>query len=197
MSDFWNHRYSTNEYAYGEAPNEFLKNELPKLHPGKVLFPAEGEGRNAVFAATLGWDVTAFDPSSEGKRKALLLANKHNVTINYEITDYQKVSFKQEYFDCICLTYAHMPGSLRKKIHEKLTSYLKPGGRIILEGFSKEQLNKNTGGPQNQSFLFDEKELENDFSDFSVISIEKNEVNLNEGIYHQGLASIIRLKGVK
>lgn len=197
MSDFWNQRYSASEYAYGESPNEFLKEQLLKLEPGKVLFPAEGEGRNAVFAATLGWDVTAFDPSMEGKRKALLLADKHNVSIDYKLTDYQNVDFKEEYFDCICLTYAHMPGEIRRKIHRKLATYLKPKGNIILEGFSKEQLNKSTGGPKEISFLFDKEELASDFDNFSKISIHKDEIILNEGLYHQGLASIIRLTGEK
>nr|WP_321357298.1 class I SAM-dependent methyltransferase [uncultured Draconibacterium sp.] len=197
MNNFWNERYSASEYAYGEAPNEFLKEQLPQFKPGKVLFPAEGEGRNAVFAATLGWDVTAFDPSSEGKRKAQLLADKHNTSINYEVTDYENVNFKKEYFDCICLTYTHMPGSIRNAVHQKLASFLKPGGTLILEGFSKEQINRNTGGPKEISFLFDEEELENDFKNFSSIITQKTEIVLDEGLYHRGLASVIRLKGIK
>ncbi|QIA07906.1 class I SAM-dependent methyltransferase [Draconibacterium halophilum] len=197
MNNFWNDRYSATEYAYGEAPNDFLKKELPKLAPGKVLFPAEGEGRNAVYAAKLGWEVTAFDPSIEGKRKALLLANKHNISINYEVIDYQNANFKESYFDCICLTYAHMPGNMRNNVHQKLASFLKPGGTLILEGFSKEQINRNTGGPKDISFLFDEKELKNDFSSFRMINTQKSEIRLNEGLYHRGLASIIRLTGIK
>lgn len=197
MNDFWNERYSTTEYAYGEAPNDFLRQELPKLEPGKILFPAEGEGRNAVFAATLGWDVTAFDPSIEGKRKAELLANKHNVSIDYHIAGYKNVNFEENYFDCICLTYAHMPGNVRKKVHQKLASFLKPGGSLILEGFSKEQINTDTGGPKDISFLFDENELKSDFSNFSILNTRKSEVFLNEGLYHRGLASIIRFTGTK
>ncbi|WP_319480527.1 class I SAM-dependent methyltransferase [uncultured Draconibacterium sp.] len=197
MNNFWNERYSETEYAYGETPNEFVKRELPNLQPGKVLFPAEGEGRNAVFAATLGWNVTAFDPSSEGQRKALILADKHNVSINYLITDYSNANFEIEHFDCICLTYAHMPGNMRNKVHQKLAAYLKPGGTIILEGFSKEQINRNTGGPKDISFLFDEKELKNDFKNFSSITTHKSDLELDEGLYHRGLASIIRLKGIK
>ncbi|KJF42373.1 class I SAM-dependent methyltransferase [Draconibacterium sediminis] len=197
MNSFWNERYSATEYAYGEAPNEFLKEQLPQLQPGKVLFPAEGEGRNAVFAATLGWEVTAFDPSSEGKRKALLLSDKHNVSINYQVTDYKNADFEKEYFDCICLTYVHMPENMRNQVHQKLASYLKPGGTLILEGFSKEQINKNTGGPKDIGFLFDEKELKNDFKNFSTLTTYKTDIELDEGLYHRGLASIIRLKGVK
>ena len=197
MSNFWNNRYSATEYAYGEAPNSFIKEELPKLHPGKALFPAEGEGRNAVFAATLGWEVTAFDPSSEGKRKAQLLADKHNVSIKYLVTDYENANFEKEYFDCICLTYTHMPENIRNKVHQKLASFLKPGGTLILEGFSKEQINRNTGGPKEVGFLFDENELKNDFKSLSSLSTRKMDIELDEGPYHKGISSIIRLKGMK
>lgn len=197
MNNFWDDRYCATEYAYGETPNEFLKQELPKLKPGKVLFPAEGEGRNAVFAARSGWEVTAFDPSMEGRKKALFLADKHNIKINYLLADYNTASFEKEYFDCICLTYAHMPATIREQVHNKLATFLKPGGRIILEGFSKDQINRNSGGPKSIDMLFDKKELENDFRNFSTIDLKETEVILNEGPCHQGIASIIRLTGIK
>ena len=73
-TDRWNDRYSSEEFAYGTAPNNYLKEQLEKLKTGSILFPAEGEGRNAVFAAKLGWKVSAFDISAEGKNKALKLA---------------------------------------------------------------------------------------------------------------------------
>ena len=85
MNDFWNDRYSSKEYVYGTGPNQFYKEQLEKLAPGKILFPAEGEGRNAVYTAKKGWSVTAFDPSSEGRKKALLLAKKNKVQIEYQI----------------------------------------------------------------------------------------------------------------
>ena len=81
----WDKRYSNDEFAYGEEPNNYLKEQLEKLPPGAILFPAEGEVRNAVFAAKLGWIVSAFDISIEGKSKALQLATANNVTIDYEV----------------------------------------------------------------------------------------------------------------
>ena len=77
----WNDRYSKEEFAYGEEPNNYLKEQLTKLTVGRILFPAEGEGRNAVYAAKLGWTVSAFDISNEGKLKTLKLAEKNNVMI--------------------------------------------------------------------------------------------------------------------
>lgn len=197
MNDFWNDRFGTKEYAYGEAPNSFIKQELAKLKPGRILFPAEGEGRNAVYAATLGWDVTAFDPSLAGKKKAELLAAKHNTQIDYQILGYENVNFPVEHFDCIVLVFAHMPPAKRNEYHKKLTSFLKPGGKLILEGFSKEQIKNNTGGPQNLAMLFSKQELQNDFSEFSEKYISETETVLNEGPYHQGTASVIRVVGIK
>ncbi|WP_321374752.1 class I SAM-dependent methyltransferase [uncultured Draconibacterium sp.] len=197
MNNFWNERYSATEYAYGEVPNDFIRQQLPRIKPGKILFPAEGEGRNSVFAATLGWDVTAFDPSIEGRKKALSLAIKHNTKIQYLVSDFNTASFENDYFDCICLTYAHMPSTMREQVHNKLSTFLKPGGKLILEGFSKDQIKRNSGGPKNIDMLFDDKELENDFCNFNSLHIEKTEVILNEGPYHQGIASVIRLIGVK
>ena len=197
MNNFWNERFGTEEYAYGEAPNTFVAEQLAKLNPGTILFPAEGEGRNAVFAATLGWEVTAFDPSIEGNKKAELLAAKHKVEIDYQIAGYEDIEFPKENFDCIVLVFAHMPPTLRLIAHEKLASYLKPGGTLILEGFSKEQINKNTGGPQNLAMLFSKEELLFDFSNLSDVNIMESETRLNEGPFHQGTASVIRVLGIK
>jgi 2-polyprenyl-3-methyl-5-hydroxy-6-metoxy-1,4-benzoquinol methylase len=87
MSEFWNERYALKEYVYGTEPNVFFKTQITKLSPGKILFPAEGEGRNAVHAARLGWDVYAFDSSNEAKKKSELLAKKQSVKINYRVND--------------------------------------------------------------------------------------------------------------
>ena len=103
MNQFWNGRYSVNEYVYGTEPNAFFKEQLEKLAPGKILLPGEGEGRNAVFAAKSGWEATAFDSSTEGKRKAENLAQKNNVNIDYKIFDYESAEFNPEEFDAIGL----------------------------------------------------------------------------------------------
>ena len=92
----WNERYSNDEFAYGELPNNYLKEQLEKLAPGTILFPAEGEGRNAVFAAKLGWKVAAFDISNEGKNKAIKLAEKNKVEIDYQVGELQTLNFLQQ-----------------------------------------------------------------------------------------------------
>lgn len=197
MNDFWNERFGIEEYAYGTEPNQFYKEQLEKLTPGKILFPAEGEGRNAVYAAQKGWKVTAFDPSSEGRKKALLLAKKNKVQIEYHIDNYETVYFEKESFDCLILVFAHMNPLKRKEYHRKLATFLKPGGTLILEGFSKKQIHNNTGGPQNIDMLFSIEELENDFQAFSKLKIKEAETELKEGQFHQGKSSVIRIFGIK
>jgi cyclopropane fatty-acyl-phospholipid synthase-like methyltransferase len=197
MSEFWNQRYSSDAYAYGTEPNLFFKNQIKNLTHGKILFPAEGEGRNAVYAARLGWDVTAFDVSTEGKRKAELLAAANKVTINYFIAGYDDVCFGPETFDCIVLIFAHMAHTKRKEYHQQLVSYLKPGGIVILEGFSKKQIAFSSGGPREIEMLFSADELKNDFSNLTLQLIEEKTIELSEGLYHRGEAAVMRLVGVK
>ena len=104
-NNFWDERYAVEDYVYGTEPNDFLKEELPKLTAGKILFPGEGEGRNAVFAAQLGWEVTAFDSSTEGKAKAERLAKAKGVSIDYQLASYDEAEFPAESFDALVLIY--------------------------------------------------------------------------------------------
>ncbi|WP_321289811.1 class I SAM-dependent methyltransferase [uncultured Sunxiuqinia sp.] len=197
MNNFWDERFSSEEYVYGIEPNNFLKEELQKLTPGKILLPGEGEGRNAVFAAKSGWLVTAFDPSIEGKKKAEKLAQQLHVEFKYLTYSYDTIELGSESFDCIGLVFNHMPTDKRSSYHEKLAGYLKPGGALILEGFSKKQINNNTGGPRDIGMLFSKEELQADFGNFSKLEITEQEVVLDEGPFHKGLANVIRLVATK
>lgn len=195
MTEIWNQRYAQEDYVYGVKPNEFFKEQLSKLQPGKILFPAEGEGRNAVFAALNGWDVVAFDSSSEAKKKAEKLAAKNHVTLKYQISSVEEFEYEENSFDAIILIYAHMEN--RTENHQKLIRLLKPGGTLILEGFSKKQLSNNSGGPRNLAMLFSEDELKNDFSILENIVISELNTELNEGLLHKGIASVIRVVAKK
>ncbi len=197
MNDFWNERYATEEYAYGIEPNQYYKEQLENLVPGKILFPAEGEGRNAVHAAKKGWEVFAFDPSVEGKRKAEKLASENGVIINYQIAGYENIQYLSNSFDCLVLIFAHMHPLKRNNYHQKLISLLKPGGILILEGFSKNQISYNSGGPRDIDMLFSKEELQSDFASFSELSITETNYILDEGEFHQGTASVIRVFGIK
>jgi 2-polyprenyl-3-methyl-5-hydroxy-6-metoxy-1,4-benzoquinol methylase len=197
MSEFWNERYALKEYVYGTEPNVFFKTQITKLSPGKILFPAEGEGRNAIHAARLGWDVYAFDSSNEAKKKSELLAKKQSVKINYRVNDLKSADYPLDFFDCIVLIFAHFHTFERNVFHNKLLSYLKPGGTILFEGFSKKQLQFNSGGPRNFEMLFSAEEIKNDFISLSKLELDETEIILDEGRFHQGTASVIRMIGEK
>jgi len=201
-TDRWNDRYSSEEFAYGTAPNNFLKEQLEKLNPGSILFPAEGEGRNAVFAAQLGWKVSAFDISAEGKNKALKLAEANNVEIDYQVGELETLNYQAEQFDAIALIYAHFPAAIKSSIHKTLETYLRKDGHIIFEAFSKKHLeylaiNDKVGGPKDIESLFSIEEIQSDFPDYEIIQLEEKEIELNEGLFHNGKGSVIRFIGKK
>lgn len=198
----WDERYSQSEYAYGEAPNNFLQRELDTLAPGKILFPAEGEGRNAVYAAKKGWQVTAFDISTEGQKKALQLASKHKVAIRYDVGALETLALTENEFDAIALIYAHFPADIKSSYHKQLTRFLRKGGIVIFEAFSKKHIdyiakNEKVGGPRDIASLFSIEEIRSDFSDFDILTLEEVEIELNEGLYHNGTGSVIRFIGKK
>jgi SAM-dependent methyltransferase len=199
--EFWDNRYQSENYAYGLEPNVFFRKWLDKLSPGRILLPAEGEGRNAVYAAKKGWEVYAFDTSSQAKKKAIELAKLNNVSIHYECKEFEDLNLEKDSFDAIGLIFAHFAGSKRKEFHKELIKYLKAGGYIILEGFSKNQLEYqkkfNSGGPTNIELLFSSEEIEDDFRSLHKIYLAKAEIMLNEGLYHNGLASVVRYVGRK
>jgi hypothetical protein len=201
-TDRWNERYSIDEFAYGEQPNNFLKEQLKKLKVGTILFPAEGEGRNAVFAAKLGWIVSAFDISSEGKNKAFRLAQANDVTIDYQIGGLETLNFNTEQFDAIALIYAHFPANIKSFYHKTFDKYLRKGGSVIFEAFSKRHLdyidkNEKVGGPKDIEMLFSIDEIKSDFNNYEIIELEEKEIELKEGLFHNGKGSVIRFVGRK
>jgi SAM-dependent methyltransferase len=202
MKDFWDKRYGEKESAYGKEPNIFFKQELLKYTPGRILLPAEGEGRNAIFAAKTGWEVSAFDMSKEGKSKADKIAKENKVEIDYQVGDLNQMEYEENYFDLIGLIYAHFPFESKSRYHKLLDKYLRKGGTVIFEAFSKSHLklsaiNPNAGGPKDKNMLFSTEELRSDFKNFDIIQLEETEVFLNEGLYHNGKSSVIRFVGKK
>ena len=197
MKEFWNERFSSEEYVYGTSPEVRLKDFIDRSTPGLVLFPGEGEGRNAVYAAKKGWTVKAIDQSEEACKKANLLARNKGVAIDYAVADILTFDYKPGSFDFIALVFFHLPEELRKKIHQHLISLLKPGGRIFIVGFSQEQLQYNSGGPRQIEMLYSEELLKNDFRDLKLIKCKTLLDELDEGPGHSGQASIIEFEAVK
>ncbi|MEO1263046.1 MAG: class I SAM-dependent methyltransferase [Bacteroidota bacterium] len=198
----WNERYRESDYAYGEAPNLYLKDQLGKFKPGKILFPAEGEGRNAVFAAKNGWEASAFDFSKEAKKKAIKLAEKNNVSINYQVGELPNLNYEQEFFDAVALVYAHFPPENKSHYHQILSGLLKKGGVVIFEAFGKNHLefrekNPKVGGPRNLASLFSIEEIKSDFKNYDIVELMEVVIELKEGRCHNGIGSVTRFVGIK
>jgi cyclopropane fatty-acyl-phospholipid synthase-like methyltransferase len=203
MKDMWDNRYSGDEYAYGILPNVFFKYAIDKYDfTGSILLPAEGEGRNAVYAARKGLNVTAFDISIEGKKKALQLAKKENVEINYEVGNLLELALINQQYDYAALIYAHFSPTILSTYYKKIAELIKPGGYIILEGFSTGHLalrmkNPKVGGPDKLEMLFSEDTIVRDFPDFEISHLEEVKIELKEGQFHNGTGKVIRFVGKK
>jgi SAM-dependent methyltransferase len=202
MIQKWDERYKDNEFAYGTEPNVFFKEWLPKFKPGSILMPADGEGRNGVFASQLNWNVTSFDLSAEGQLKALKLAEEKKVSLKYIVGNLDELEFEKESFDAIGLIYAHFSAETKSRLHKKLNEYLKPDGIIIFEAFSKnhsnlKKQNPKVGGPDHIGDLFSKEELLTDFENYKILLLEEEEIVLNEGKFHIGKGSVVRFIGRK
>jgi SAM-dependent methyltransferase len=193
MSDFWDKRYSEPSLAYGKEPNVYFKQKIDLLQAGKLLLPGEGEGRNALYAAINGWKVIAIDSSFKAKEKALALANKKKIKIEYIVSQIEEYDFHKEKFDAAALIFVHFPPEKRKKIHEAIINSLKPGGLLIIEAFSKKQIVRNSGGPRSIEMLYDLDDLLIDFKEMNIEESYETQIDLHEGKYHRGIADVIRI----
>ncbi len=204
MVDKWNERYNIPEYRYGETPNLFFKGIVDSLAPGNILLPADGEGRNSVYAAQMGWVVDAFDQSSLAKEKALRLAETRGVAISYKVIGFEDLekNYIADSYDAIALIYVHLPYPLKAEYYKKLLPLLKKGGYIILEGFSKNHMknqcqNPQAGGPPDIDMLYSEDEIIHIFEEMDIQLLQEQEVELSEGAGHNGKAFVIRFMGKK
>lgn len=193
MKDFWNNRYAQEEYAYGTLPNGYFQAQLDLLQPGKLLLPAEGEGRNAVYAAGTGWVVDAFDYSESGRNKALALARQRNVSIRYDLIEVEHYICEDPSYSAAALIFAHLPPPMRRKLHAEVEKCLIPGGHLILEAFSPKQLPLTSGGPKKVDMLYTAEMLREDFQQLQILDLSEKRVHLTEGPYHTGDAEVVRL----
>ena len=197
--NFWDIRFKEEVFIYGKKPNNYLREcFLKEDNAGTAYFPGEGEGRNAVFAALRGWRCLAIDGSVEAKKKCGILAGRKNVEIEYIVSDLrEQEKYINRQFDVIAFSFVHFNATDRIRFHRSLVSFLKKGGRLFFEVFSKEQMEYDSGGPKNPDMLYSTQDLEKDFKGLRIIQNDKQTVTLDEGPYHQGTASVIRFYAVK
>jgi len=197
MKTFWDERFADKEYIYGEKPNRYFAKKIKQLQPGRLLLPMEGEGRNAVFAASLGWEVDSFDSSVEAIGKAQALAEAQGVELNYEHCRVEDYDWPIEKYDLIALIFAHLPPAERMNMHKSVSNSLRPGGTLILELFHPDQLGRTSGGPKVPEMLYSPDLLKDDFPDIEYSALNRLETTLSEGSYHRGKAILTRGVGTK
>ena len=197
----WDERYSEAEYVFGTEPNDFLK-EVSSSVPvgGRVLCLAEGEGRNAVFLAEQGYEVTAMDLSKVGLDKAIKLAEARGVTILTQVADLAEYQFEDGQWDAIVSIWAHMPSQVRQYVHAQIASALKPNGVFIVEAYTKDQLKMDAvGGPSatQQERFGSLTQLRVELSDLTEVVGKETRRMISEGKRHQGLSAVVQFVGRK
>ena len=188
----WEQRFDIDSYIFGEEPNEYLRSQLKLLKPGNVLSIADGEGRNSVWLAKKDFEVDAFDFSSNAIRKAQRLADANNVIVNFHNIDWQSFNWKKNHYDNIVGIFFQFAGPEdRLKIFNHIDASLKPGGVVVLQGYSTAQMKFNTGGPGKLEHLYDEKILVTAFKHYELLDIRTYESEIHEGTSHKGMSGLI------
>jgi len=194
----WDERFSQEGYFYGKEPNDFLKaHSCVFKNQGQILCIAEGEGRNAVFLAKQGFQVTAMDGSKEALKKLSLLAQEQKVSVKTELGDLVRYSMGEEQWDGIVSIWCHLPRPLWKKMLRQIALALKPGGIFLLEGYTPEQLNYPTGGPSNPDWMATLEDLKEVFADFKLLEAQELLREIQEGEAHQGLSAVVQFIAVR
>lgn len=183
----WDTRYAGESFMYGTAPNDFLREQVGVLPAGgRVLCLAEGEGRNAVFLAGRGFQVTGVDGSKVGLDKAQRLAGERGVKLETIVADLRDFDLGTARWDAIVSIWCHVPPDLRAALHPRIAAALAPGGVFLLEHYHPRQLEYRTGGPPDAKLLVTRSELEGDFTGLTVLHAFEGEREIHEGSGHAG-----------
>ena len=193
----WNQRYNQPDYVYGTQPNDFLSSVAPHIPKGKVLTLGEGEGRNAVYLASMGYDVTAVDMSDIGLEKARRLAAERSVQITTVTADLAEYQIKPDSWDGIISIFCHVPSAIRIPLHQAVVRGLKPGGILILEAFTPRQLEFKTGGPTAPDMLMTLAGLRQELAGLRFIQAAEVDREVIEGKFHTGQAAVVQILAVK
>lgn len=197
MPESFDNRYREPDYHYGTEPNAFLVSQRARFKPGmKALMPGDGEGRNGVWLAEQGLEVTTFDPSEFGVEKAERLAASRGVSIDARRAGVETWDWEPEQFDVVGLFFIHLPVALRGPAHANALKTLRPGGIVILETFSPHQIecrkNGAAGGPKEVDRLFTCEMLRVDFPGVLFHLLEETEADF-KGYAHYGRCGVVRM----
>jgi SAM-dependent methyltransferase len=192
-ANLWDQRYEAADYLFGTAPNDFLVTAVAGLTPANALCLADGEGRNGVFLAGLGHQVTSLDASGVGLEKARELAKQQKVAIGTRLTDLITEDLGDSQWDLIISIFFHLPALERRALHQRIVRALKPGGRVILEAYTPAQLGFKTGGPSNEAVLMTLPALTVDFKGLQIIHGMELERDIIEGVGHVGRSAVVQI----
>ncbi len=191
----WDERYATPGFLFGEAPNAFLKSRLPLLKPGmSVLAVADGEGRNGVWLAQQGLRVHAVDASRVALEKSRQLAAKRGVSLQWEEADLQSWAWPQAAYDAVVAIFTQFVGPEgRARQFAGIRQALKPGGLLIMQGYTPRQLEYGTGGPPHAENMYTEELLRDAFGDWEILHLSEHDDLIEEGTGHSGMSALIDL----
>jgi len=193
----WDVRYSDTEYVYGTAPNEFLAGVAGQIPKGRVLSLAEGEGRNAVYLAELGYKVLGVDASAVGLGKAQRLATARGVTIETRVADLAGFAITPNNWDAIISIFCHLPSGIRSSVHRRVVAGLRPGGMLVLEAYTPAQLKLKTGGPPTADMAMTLNVLKSELEGLRFIHARELERDVIEGKFHTGRGAVVQVVAVK
>lgn len=196
-AEMWNKRFRTDNFIFGIEPNGWLREHAHVWQPGqRLLCVADGEGRNSVWLAEQGLRVDAFDIADVGVAKARQLAAARGVNVNYVVADCDAFNFETDAYDGVAAIFVQFADpAMRERLFYNIKRGLKPGGTLLLQGYTPKQLEYKTGGPPLASHLYTEAMLRHAFADFDVLTLREYEVELKEGAQHKGMSALIGMVG--
>src|SRR5215467_11200475 len=195
----WEARFGSSDDAFGKEPNYFLASCKPLLpRSGKVLAVADGEGRNGIWLAEQGLDVLSIDFSPSAQRKAQALARERGVTVSFVETDVHAFDYPEAAFDVVVEIFTQFSSPAERALKwAGMRKALKPGGLLIIQGYTPKQLQYGTGGPKQIENLYTRAMLEEAFRGFHDLTIVEEELELHEGTSHGGMSAVINLTARK
>lgn len=191
----WNQRFKADDYIFGREPNDFLRTQAALFAPGdRVLCVADGEGRNSVWLARQGLRVDAFDISENGVRKARVLAADAKVDVEFSVSDCDRWPWPADCYDAVVAIFVQFADPpMRDRLFSNMIRSLKPGGLLVLQGYTPQQLDFKTGGPPVLSHLYTNDMLRNAFASLHILELREYEADLAEGTQHHGRSALIGL----
>jgi cyclopropane fatty-acyl-phospholipid synthase-like methyltransferase len=194
----WNQRFAAEHYVFGETPNAYLEAQAAHLKPGNALAVADGEGRNGVWLAQQGLQVDAFDFSDNAILKAQALAQSRQVKVNFVCSDWQSFDWQPAHYDNVVgIFFQFATPDERSILFARMRHSLKPGGTLIIQGYTPRQLDFNTGGPGKLAHLYDEALMLEAFGELDILDLRTYEAEITEGTGHQGMSGLLGLTARK